>query len=158
MDRRSSYAIRLFGGKAKRRLKKSRRERLRRQFERVELALEPLEEQDLLAVFAVNSTVDAVDLNPGDGVVETSTPGEVTLCAAVMEANALAGPDEIVLADAIYEFTLSGANEDGAAQGDLDIYDQLTITGDPLGSTTIDAAALDRVLHVHPARRFTFPT
>jgi CSLREA domain-containing protein len=40
------------------------------------------------SVFTVNSTGDASDANPGDGVCETSTPGECTLRAAIEEANA----------------------------------------------------------------------
>ena len=46
--------------------------------------------------FTVNSTVDAVDANPGDGVCETAPGnGACTLRAAVQEANDLPGMDEI---------------------------------------------------------------
>ncbi len=44
------------------------------------------------AGFLVNSTVDAVDANPGDGVCATSG-GVCTLRAATLEANALPGAD-----------------------------------------------------------------
>ena len=47
------------------------------------------------AGFTVNSTVDTVDANAGNGVCETSTPGECTLRAAIMEANANFGLDNI---------------------------------------------------------------
>ena len=47
------------------------------------------------AAFTVNSTSDAIDANPGNGVCETSTPGQCTLRAAIMEANALPGADTI---------------------------------------------------------------
>ena len=41
--------------------------------------------------FNVNSTQDAVDLNPGDGICATAT-GECTLRAAIQETNALPEP------------------------------------------------------------------
>ena len=46
-------------------------------------------------VFIVNSVLDSPDVNPGDGVVTTATAGEVTLRAAIMEANALTGHNVI---------------------------------------------------------------
>ncbi|MBK9051743.1 MAG: CSLREA domain-containing protein [Chloroflexi bacterium] len=46
-------------------------------------------------IFTVNSTSDAVDGNPGNGVCETATPGECTLRAAIEEANLVAGTDSI---------------------------------------------------------------
>lgn len=47
------------------------------------------------ASFAVNSTGDAPDDNPGDGSCETATAGQCTLRAAIEEANALGGDDQI---------------------------------------------------------------
>ncbi|MBM4425155.1 MAG: CSLREA domain-containing protein [Chloroflexi bacterium] len=47
------------------------------------------------ASFIVNSTADAVDVAPGNGVCETATAGQCTLRAAIQEANALAGDDSI---------------------------------------------------------------
>jgi CSLREA domain-containing protein len=58
------------------------------------------------ATFIVNSSVDAVDANPGDGICQTVTPGQCTLRAAVQEANALAGADMITLPAGIYKFTI----------------------------------------------------
>ena len=49
------------------------------------------------ATFIVNSTVDSVDSNPGNGVCADAS-GNCTLKAAIMEANALAGTDTINLA------------------------------------------------------------
>src|SRR5215204_4981567 len=51
-------------------------------------------------------------------------------------------------------FTLGGPTEDGGESGDLDVTDNLTIIGHPDG-TTIDAADLDRVFHVHPGVTLT---
>ena len=53
--------------------------------------------------FTVNSTVDAVDANPGDGTCETAPGNRVcTLRAAIQETNALTGPNEIVLPSGTY--------------------------------------------------------
>ena len=82
------------------------------------------------ATFTVNSTGDATDANPGDGVAETAPDnGVCTLRAAIQEANALAGADTINLPAGTYTLSIAGANEDAAATGDLDITDNLTITG-----------------------------
>jgi CSLREA domain-containing protein len=47
------------------------------------------------AGFTVNSTADGGDANPGDGICQTSTPGQCALRAAIEEANALGGADTI---------------------------------------------------------------
>src|SRR5262245_41978390 len=55
------------------------------------LRLETLEQRLLLATFTVNSTGDQPDINPGNGICETTASGGVcTLRAAIQEANALA--------------------------------------------------------------------
>jgi CSLREA domain-containing protein len=46
------------------------------------------------AGFSVDSTIDAVDAVPGDGIC-ASEAGKCTLRAAIQEANALVGPDTI---------------------------------------------------------------
>ncbi len=51
-------------------------------------------------------------------------------------------------------FTLGGPPENGGESGDLDVTDDLTIIGHPDG-TTIDAADLGRVFHVHPGVTLT---
>ncbi|MDC0176265.1 FG-GAP-like repeat-containing protein, partial [Planctomycetaceae bacterium] len=103
------------------------------------------------AAFVVNSTADAVDANPGDGVAEDSQ-GRTTLRAAIMEANATAGDDSIFVPAGTYTLTIGGSGEDGAATGDLDITDtsgHLTITGAGADVVTIDANDLDRVIDIH---------
>lgn len=102
------------------------------------------------ATFTVNSTGDTVDCNPGDGVAETA-PGNgiCTLRAAIQETNALAGPDTINLPSGNYTLSIAGANEDVAATGDLDITDNLTITGADQVTTIIDGGGIDRVFQVH---------
>ena len=102
------------------------------------------------ATFTVDSTDDAVDASPGDGVCETATPDQCTLRAAIMEANALAGADAIDLPAGTYILSIAGTGEDAAFTGDLDITDDLTITGDGQATTIIDGGALDRVFHIDP--------
>jgi CSLREA domain-containing protein len=108
------------------------------------------------ADFTVNTTADAVDVNPGDGICEvTATVGDCTLRAAVMEANALAGADTITLPAGLYTLTITGIDENpsagepweavidsNASIGDLDITQDVTITGagpgnDPATSTIV---------------------
>lgn len=99
------------------------------------------------AAFTVDSTVDAVDASPGDGVCATSA-GACTLRAAIQEANALAGADSITLLAGTYTLAIAGTNEDAGAIGDLDIADDLTINGAGATTTITDGAYLDRVFDV----------
>jgi hypothetical protein len=115
----------------------------------------------MLAVFAVNITADAVDATPlGDGAVDVDlmTAGDqITLRAAIMEANTLVGDDTITLPAGTYMLSIPGANENAAATGDLDITDatgELTVIGTGASSTIIDAAGLDRVFDIQPNTSF----
>lgn len=98
------------------------------------------------AGFTVDSAVDAIDADPGDGACATAV-GECTLRAAIQETNALPGPDEITLPAGTYELTIPGRAEDAAVTGDLDITDDLTITGAGRDATIIDGGQLDRIFH-----------
>lgn len=102
------------------------------------------------ATFTVNSTADAVDASPGNGVCATAG-GVCTLRAAIQEANALAGADTIVFAvDGTFTLTLTGSGEDAAATGDLDITGDLTIIGNGQALTIIDGNLSDRVFEARP--------
>lgn len=93
-------------------------------------------------VFAVDTTFDTVDSNPGDGFCNDAN-GECSLRAAVMEANALPGVEEIRLADgATYALTIPGIGENAAATGDLDIRSGVVITGDSVLTGTIGEVLL----------------
>lgn len=99
------------------------------------------------ATFSVNSTTDAADENPGDGVCGSAAG--CTLRAAIMEANALEGADVILVPAGTYVLTITGPNgwDLDPAVGDLEITDELSIVGDSPDTTTVDASALgDRVL------------
>jgi len=97
---------------------------------------------------SVDSPADAPDAAPGDGRCATAE-GHCTLRAAVAEANALRGEDEIALPAG--RFALSGA-EPGAA---LAVRDALVLQGVG-GETILDAAGRDGGLEVAADVRAVF--
>jgi hypothetical protein len=138
------------------------------------------------ADFSVNNSTDAVDADTGDGICEV-TPGVCSLRAAIMQANALAGADTINVPAGTYELTFTGVDElcedaiaypagtpcivtgdplspyqptitSNASMGDLDITDDVTITGEGSDVTIIkwvnpptgdiDPLSGDRIFHV----------
>lgn len=99
--------------------------------------------------FVVNSTADAPDADLNDDMCAT-TAGTCTLRAAVQQANASDGADAIVMPGGDYTLAIAGADEQ-AARGDLDITDDLTISGVPTATVTIDAAQLDRIFDIYTA-------
>jgi len=104
------------------------------------------------ASFTVNSTTDAVDASPGDGVCATAPlPNEgvrCTLRAAIVEANTSGGQTTITLPAGTFGLSIPGPQEDAAATGDLDILASLTIVGAGATQTIIDGNRLDRVFDV----------
>ena len=123
----------------------------------VGLALTAAPEAALGAQFTVDSTTDAVDANPGDGIC-ASAAGECTLRAAIQETNALPGADEVTLPGGTYALEIPGEGEDAAATGDLDVTDDFTLVGrrveicsSPetcIPNSYIDGAALDRAIDI----------
>ena len=122
--------------------------RAQRSARRRPLFLEALEVRACPATFFVNTNADTFDLVPGDGQAR-DVSGNTSLRAAIMEANALPGADTINVPSGNFVLTRGGIREDAALDGDLDITDNLTITGAGAGSTTIDGNQLDRIFHVH---------
>ena len=96
------------------------------------------------ATFVVNTTLDAVDTSPGDGVCETVEPGQCTLRAAIQEANALAGRDRVDLPAGHYRITIPGTSEHFGATADIDIRDDLDLIGAGVGLSIVDANRLGR--------------
>src|SRR5262249_41449777 len=110
--------------------------RRRRGRKPVRLRAEALESRTVPAVYNVTTAADVV--NPNDGLL--------SLREAVLAANASVGlADTINLPAATYVLTLTGANEDVAASGDLDVADGLTIQGAGAATTRIDGNQADRV-------------
>ena len=93
--------------------------------------------------FLVNSTIDAVDANPGDGICDDGL-GNCPLRAAVQESNALAGAHTITLPAGIYTLTIGGVEENASATGDLDVTSNITINGLTPSLTIIDIDSIDR--------------
>src|SRR4051812_358242 len=85
----------------------------------------------------VGGTGDTVDASPANGVCEAPC----TLRAAVQTANGAgsAGLDTIVIHTGTYDRSTGGVDgADPAATGDLDLAENVTITGDGQSSTTVD--------------------
>ena len=107
----------------------------------------------LLAVINVTTFNDVVDApSTGSTAALLSNPGAdglISLREALEAANAGDSDDEVVLAAGTY--TLSHSD------GDLEILGELTITGQGLGVTIIDANGIDRVfgclLYTSPSPR-----
>ncbi len=123
-----------------------RSKRIRRP-RRAVAGIQRLEERLLLTTFVVDSVLDTVDANPGDGVAADAM-GRVTLRAAVQEANAFAGADSITLPTGTFFLSRFGSGEQAAATGDLDITDELTITGAGANLTDLDGFGQDRVFDI----------
>lgn len=113
------------------------------------LLLSGLATQATAASFTVTSTFDAVDAVPGDGLCATAN-GVCSLRAAVQEANASPGSDDVTLPAGVFALTVAGAGEDDAATGDLDVTQPLTLTGAGQQATIIDGVGADRVFHTAP--------
>lgn len=106
------------------------------------------------ATFAVDTTADSLDSVTGDGLC-ADTQQRCSLRAAIQEANAWPGEDTIDLPAGDHVLTLTGAGEDLAASGDLDVRSALTLAGNGASITFIDADGLDRVFDVHAPGRLT---
>ena len=91
------------------------------------------------AGFTVTKTADT-----NDGTCDA----DCSLREAIGAANALAGADTSTLPAGTYTLSIAGAGEDANATGDLDITDDLTISGAAAASTIVDGAGLDRVFHI----------
>lgn len=99
-----------------------------------------------LAVITVNTTDD-----------EINEDGDCSLREAIRAANlesqvdgcqAGNGRDTIQVGEGTFLLKLTGIGENEALNGDLDITDDLTITGAGVGVTIIDGDHLDRVFHI----------
>ncbi len=118
----------------------------------------------MVSGFTVNSTTDAPDAVPGDGVCDDGA-GNCTLRAAITESNFTGGANVITVPAGTYALTIGPFDDEfnglGATMesGDLDIADlsafslplltSVTINGAGAGSTIIDGGGIDRVIDVN---------
>ncbi|MDH5306763.1 MAG: hypothetical protein OEW02_06240, partial [Myxococcales bacterium] len=109
----------------------------------------------------VNSTLDAIDANPGDGLCQTQLMGECTVRAAIMEANASPGKQGVQVPTGTFELTIApvGASP-GSADGDLDIAGDLVLIGAGAENTRIGGTSelslfSDRIFEILPATQVT---
>jgi hypothetical protein len=109
------------------------------------------------AVFFVDTVVDGVDSNVGDGRCASSVAdGKCTLRAAVQEAGA-AGGSTVSIPAGRFRLSIPPADNSvaGSAQGvdsltgDLVINNEMTIKGAGGGRTVIDGGGLDRVFAIN---------
>ncbi len=101
------------------------------------------------ATITVNTTFDELNAD-GDCSLREAIQAANT-DAAVDNCTAGSGADTITVPAGTYTLSIAGVGEDLNATGDLDITDDLTITGAGAATTTIDAQGLDpgdRVLDV----------
>lgn len=99
------------------------------------------------ATFTVDSTVDARDANPGDGICATAL-GACTLRAAIEEADALVGDDAIAVPAGTYVLDLNFGTELRVVS-----TDNLTITGAGSRSTIVQAGGVNAFLSGQGADR-----
>ena len=103
------------------------------------------------SALVVDTTTDVVDGNTSsiaNLLITRGADGFISLREAIIAANSTVGNDAILLEAGTYSLTRTGAGEDLASTGDLDIRGTLIIAGLDSATTTIDANDLDRVLHV----------
>lgn len=97
-------------------------------------------------------TADAADASPGAGGCDDGS-GSCPLRAAVMEANAHPGADRISIPAGAVTLTIPGTpgDDDETASGDLDLAEEVEISGAGAGATTVEQTAADRVFYVDQA-------
>lgn len=86
-------------------------------------------------------------------VCESGVAGDCSLREAVINANATAGPDLIILPAGTYSLTRTGSEEDVAVTGDLDITDAVRVEGAGEHLAIIDGGGPgglgDRIIDIH---------
>jgi CSLREA domain-containing protein len=98
--------------------------------------------------YAVTSTADAPDANPGNGVC-LSTIGGCTLRAALMEAGAQNTPIIITIPEGVFNVNIPGEDDDLGVTGDLDVIalesEGRILLGQGPDKTVIRSSGVERV-------------
>ncbi len=97
--------------------------------------------------FTVNSLLDRIDINLADNICADMN-GLCTLRAAIQSANAAPGSTITFAVSGVFQLSIGGRGEGLAANGDLDIYTDMTIVGLGANQTIINGGKLDGVLHL----------
>jgi hypothetical protein len=97
--------------------------------------------------WVVDTTVDLVDVMPGDGLCQT-VQNSCSLRAAISSSNETASVDSIVIPAGHYQLSLAGANEDFNQSGDLDVLQPVMMQGAGQTEVVIDGLLLDRILDI----------
>lgn len=107
------------------------------------------------ALAAAELGAATITVNTADD--ELGNDGDCSLREAIQAANtdtavdacaAGSGADTIVVPAGTYGLTLTGADEDSNATGDLDIASDVTLAGADAATTILDGNAADRVVHI----------
>lgn len=78
----------------------------------------------------------------------TPAPDDCSFRGAAINANQTPGANTIEMPAGIYTLTISGPDEDAAANSDIDVTDDLALKGAGIGKTIIDGGLLDTVLQI----------
>jgi hypothetical protein len=89
-----------------------------------------------------------------EAIIAANTDSAVNECPAGSGADSISF-DASLPVPAVFNLTLSGANEDLSATGDLDVLGTLTITGTGSGNIILDGNGADRVLDIRPGANLT---
>lgn len=98
--------------------------------------------------FTVDTTIDAVDMIPGDGICN-SIFGACTLRAAIQEANAMPGGNNILVPPGTYVLTIPEPGNGDIKGGDLDVTDTLRIRPAGASMPVIEAGGEFRVFELN---------
>jgi hypothetical protein len=102
------------------------------------------------ATFAVDRDDDP---DPATAKACTAAANDCSLRGAVVAANAATEADAITVPAGTYTLTRAGANEEAASTGDLDITDDLTISGAGARATSVAGGPApfdDRIFYIQP--------
>lgn len=100
--------------------------------------------------FVVDALDDRLDVDPADDLCRT-TVGSCTLRAAIQQANAIPGLNEIVLGPGLHGLSIApvaNSSDANGNHGDLDVIPPAVIRGSGTGLTIIDGGLLDRVFEI----------
>lgn len=78
------------------------------------------------------------------------TLNDCSLRGAIRKANTTTALDTVRLGFGTYDLTIAGAGEENALTGDLDLLEEVVISGRGAGTTFVDAQFGDRVFDVRP--------